>query len=183
MKKTILFLFLAPVVFSACMNREYVVESDYSYGGTFKKYRTFSFMEEAGVVLDSAELTNYVKKSIKRRMELQGYRYNEKRSDILVSHKIFRDDFRFEGYNQPDLINWLIRENQEEEYDPVKYNMYKGTLLVIFWDRKKDRVVWQGYASTLLGSPNANEKYIKWAVRSIFDQYRVFANDFAMIKE
>lgn len=183
MTKATLLLLIPALILGACMNREYVVESDYSYGGTFKKYKTFAFMQEAGVVKDSTELKEYVQRSIKRRMELQGYRFNDKRADILVSYKIFRDDFKFEGYNQPDLVQWLIREDPEEEYDPIKYNMYKGTLLVIFWDRKKDKVVWQGYASTMFGSPYTNDKYIKWAVRSIFDQYRVFASEYAMIEE
>jgi hypothetical protein len=177
MKNLRLVLLLSLLVLGSCMRNEYLVESDYSYSGTFKNYKTFDFMTEIGANKDSTDQREAIQNSVKRRMELQGYRYKSKNPDLLVSYKMFYGDFDFYGYNQPDFENWLVYENEDEAYDPVSYNMYEGTIIVILWDRKKRRVVWQGYATTMFGNPYQNEKYIKWAVRSIFDQYRVFGEE------
>lgn len=177
MKNATLLLLLVSVAFGSCMRNEYLVESDYSYAGSFKNYKSFDFMTEIGANKDSVAQRENIQHSIQRRMELQGYKFNKKRPDLLVSYKMFYGDFDFYGYNQPDFENWLVYENDEEAYDQVTYNMYEGTIIVILWDRKKRRVVWQGYATTMFGNPYQNEKYIKWAVRSIFDQYRIFGED------
>ena len=174
MKYSGLFLLLVSLILGSCMKNEYLVESDYSYSGSFKNYKTFDFMTEIGADKDSVDQRMAVEGAILRRMELQGYKFRKKKPDLLVSHKMFYGDFDFFGYNQPDFENWLVYENDEEAYDPVTYNMYEGTIIVILWDRKQRRVVWQGYATTMFGNPYQNEKYIKWAVRSIFDQYRIF---------
>lgn len=167
------------VVSGGCMKNEYLVESDYSYSGTFKKYRTFDFMTEIGLGRDSIDQRIAIQDAILRRMEIQGYRFTDRNPDLLVSYKMFYGDFKFHGYNQPDFTTWLAYENEEENYDPVTHKMYEGTILVILWDRRKRRVVWQGYATTMFGNPYQNEKYIKWAVRSIFDQYKVFGEELA----
>ena len=174
MKKVGLLLLAAAIISGSCMRKEYLVESDYSYAGSFKDYKTFDFMKEIGASKDSVRQRQVIQQAIKRRMELQGYKYKTKKPDLLVAYKMFYGDFDFYGYNQPDFENWLVYQNEEETYDPVTYDMYEGTIIVILWDRKKRRVVWQGYATTLFGNPYHNDKYIKWAVRSIFDQYRVF---------
>jgi hypothetical protein len=179
MKKFLIPSLLMFMVFTGCMRNEYLVESDYSYGGTFRKYRTFDFMTEIGSNRDSVRQRMVLQDAILRRMELQGYKYGDRKPDLLVSYKMFYGDFDFYGYNQPELENWLVYENEEEKYDPVTYNMYEGTIIVILWDRKKRQVVWQGYATTMFGNPYNNDKYIKWAVRSIFDQYRIFGEELA----
>lgn len=180
MKNRFLILFSIFLVMGSCMRNEYLVESDYSYAGSFKNYKTFDFMTEIGSGKDSVNQRQAIQDAIHRRMELQGYKFNQNRPDLLVSYKMFYGDFNFYGYNQPDFESWLVYENDQERYDPVTYKMYEGTIIVILWDRKKRRVVWQGYATTMFGNPYQNEKYIKWAVRSIFDQYRVFGEELAV---
>jgi hypothetical protein len=164
-------------VLAGCMRNEYLVESDYSYGGTFKKYKSFDFMTEIGSNRDSVHQRMVIQDAIMRRMEIQGYKYKDKNPDLLVSFKMFYGDFNFFGYNQPQFENWLVYESEDEVYDPVTYDMYEGTIIVILWDRKKRQVVWQGYATTMFGNPYNNDKYIKWAIRSIFDQYRIFGEE------
>lgn len=180
MKNRFLILFSIVLFMGSCMRNEYLVESDYSYAGSFKNYKTFDFMTEIGAGKDSINQRQAIQDAIHRRMELQGYKFNQNRPDLLVSYKMFYGDFNFYGYNQPDFESWLVYENDQESYDPVTYKMYEGTIIVILWDRKKRRVVWQGYATTMFGNPYQNEKYIKWAVRSIFDQYRVFGEELAV---
>ncbi|MGF1638527.1 MAG: DUF4136 domain-containing protein [Cyclobacteriaceae bacterium] len=177
MKKNYLAIFLFLLFATACMRNEYMVESDYSYSGTFKKYKSFDFMTEIGAVRESDELRGTIEDAIKRRMELQGYKFEDANPDLLVSFKVFNGNFKFNGYNQPEMESWMSYEKEDEQYLPVSYNMYEGTIIVILWDRKKRRVVWQGYATSMFGNPNQNEKYVRWAVRSIFDQYKVFGNE------
>lgn len=180
MKNLFPLLLLTLIVMGSCMRNEYLVDSDYSYAGSFKSYKSFDFMTEIGSGKDSVVQRQVIQDAIHRRLELQGYRYNQNKPDLLVSFKMFYGDFNFFGYNQPDFENWLVYENDQEVYDPVSYKMYEGTIIVILWDRKKRRVVWQGYATTMFGNPYQNEKYVKWAVRSIFDQYRIFGEELAV---
>ncbi|WP_146894537.1 DUF4136 domain-containing protein [Adhaeribacter aerolatus] len=177
-----------------CMNfYENRVESDYSYNGNFKRYKTFNFMGYKKTDSDSSNHMEIVENAIRARMQLQGYRFSENKPDLLVSHKIFYDDLLFKGYNQTEIDVWLasgkvVEEEideetgeQKKEYDPVRYNLTKGTLLVVLIDRKHNRAIWQGYASGLLGNKDFNnEGYLKRSVRSIFDKYKVFTEGYLM---
>jgi hypothetical protein len=110
-------------------------------------------------------------------MKLQGFKQEVRNPSLLVTYKVFYDDFNFQGYQQPELDQWIRYEDEQMEYDPVKYSLRQGTLLIIFLDRKKETAVWQGYASSLFGNQQFdNERYLKRAVRNIFDQYRLFAD-------
>ena len=188
---------LAAIFLSGCMSfYENRVESDYSYNGNFRKYKTFSFMGYKKNDSDSSNHMEIVENAIRARMSLQGYRYSENRPDLLVSHKIFYDDLLFKGYNQTEIDVWLangkvIEEEVDEqtgeekkEYDPVRYNLTKGTLLVVLIDRKHNRAVWQGYSSGLLGNKEFNnEAYLKKSVRSIFDKYKVFTEGYILTQD
>jgi Domain of unknown function (DUF4136) len=164
----------------ACSSsKDYVIESDYSYHGKFKKYSTFTFVDQRGSGDDSAIYNPILEEAITYRLKLQGYKQTEDDPNLLVSYRIFFDDFDFVGYHQPEIENWSKRENLDEKYDPVEYDLRQGTLLILLHDRKKRRVIWQGYASGVFGNRNFdNERYLKRAVRSIFDQYRFFAEGY-----
>ncbi len=173
-----LILLVGVLFFSGCLSYEkYVVESDYSYLGKFKRYQTFDFLHDANYNhLESAQDTT-LRNAIASRMKLQGFRQNVRNPSLLVTYKVFYDDFAFQGYQQPELEQWIRFEDDEMEYDPVKYSLRQGTLLIIFLDRKKETAVWQGYASSLFGNQQFdNDRYLKRAVRNIFDQYRLFAD-------
>jgi hypothetical protein len=71
--------------------------------------------------------------------------------------------------------------NQKEDlnYDPQKYNLQTGTLLIQFYDRRQNRSIWQGYATTNYGSIDFNNsRHLKNAVISILDKYRFWAEGF-----
>ena len=188
---------LGATFFSGCMSfYENRVESDYSYNGNFRKYKTFNFMGYKKNDTDSSHHLAIVENAIRARMSLQGYRFSDNKPDLLVSHKIFYDDLLFKGYNQTEIDVWLangkvIEEEVDEEtgeekkeYDPVRYNLTKGTLLVVLIDRKHNRAVWQGYSSGLLGNKEFNnEAYLKKSVRSIFDKYKVFTEGYILTQD
>lgn len=172
-------LVLAFLLVGCFAQRDYIIDYDYSYLGKFKSYKTFGFMNNGENEIDSAEMNPIIAEAIKYRLEIQGYKYTDKKPNLLVSYKIFYKDLRYRGYNQPDIENWVKRDNEEEEYNPIKYNLREGTLLITMFDRQQRHTVWQGYASGLFGSTNDNNKrYVKRAVRSIFDRYRFLAEGF-----
>lgn len=177
-------LLLFAVSLSGCLNlRLHKTGSDYSYNGAFNKYKTFSFISDDSFQ-DSVTKENakVLKKYIRQRLELQGYEYSERKPDLLVSFFLYYNDLNMKGYDQEQLEVWLVKNNEplpedseHEKYRPVKLYMSEGTLLVTLLDQRKHNAVWQGYASGVLANKDQESTaYLNRAVRSIFDQYRVF---------
>lgn len=172
----LIILFISVIILSGCMRyKDYVVESDYSYHGKFRKYRTFNFIRESSGKSDTSYQNVVIENAIKSRMEMQGYRLNSKKPSILVSYRLFDNDLNFRGFNQPDIQQWVKTEKEDLDYTPVDYSLKQGTLLVILVDNKKQNAIWQGYASGLFDQTyTQSERAIKGAVRSIFDRFQFF---------
>lgn len=172
------------IVLSACMRQDrYLVETDYSYRADFKRYKSFCMANNMQADGDSSMSNPIIEKEIKNRLELHGYKMTQKKPSLLVFHKIYYKDFKFQGYNQPELNkeNWIPKEelDEEEGYDPVKYSLKEGTLLIQLVDTKRDITIWQGYASGVFDEKALNnERFLRRAVRSIFDKYGFFADGF-----
>jgi hypothetical protein len=171
---------------SSCFSyREYPVEYDYSYHGKFKKYHTYAFLESTSPDKDTSSVTNdIIEKVIGDRLAVQGYKYKEEKPNLLVTYKIYFDSLNFQGYDQPDIEDWMKWQRTDVEYDKREYSLRKGTLLIQLYDRKQDRSVWQGYATGVYGNIYFNnERQLKIAVRSILDRYKFLAEDFMENKE
>jgi hypothetical protein len=170
---------------SGCFSyREYPVEYDYSYHGKFKKYHSYAFLENANPEYDSSVSNAIIEKVIKNRLAVQGYKYKSVKPNLLVSYKIFFDSLNFQGYDQPDIEEWVRYSKTTIEYDKHRYTLKKGTLLIQLYDRKQDRSIWQGYATGVYGNIYFNnERQLKIAVRSILDRYKFLAEDFMENKE
>jgi len=177
MKKIAPFIVLA--LLTSCLGyKELPVEYDYSYKGNFKKYRTFDIMKPAGPA-DSTMVNEIIEKSIVARMKFLGYRQVTNRPHLIIGFKMFNDSLRFNGYNQPDIEEWVKSQNDNVEYDPQKFTLSTGTLLIQFYDRRQNRSIWQGYATTLYGSIDFNNsRHLRNAVISILDKYRFWAEGF-----
>jgi hypothetical protein len=178
MKRFLPFLVLA-VLFASCLGyKELPVEYDYSYKGNFKKYRTFDIMKPAGIV-DSSMMNEVIEKTIVSRMKFLGYRQVSNKPHLIIGFKMFNDSLKFNGYNQPDIEDWVKNQKEDINYDPQKFNLKTGTLLIQFYDRRQNRSIWQGYATTMYGSIDFhNNRHLKNAVISILDKYRFWAEGF-----
>jgi hypothetical protein len=167
------------VVLSSCFGyKELPVEYDYSYKGHFKKYRTFDLMDARGTG-DSSMINDIIEKSIVSRMKFLGYKQTENRPHLIVGFRMFSDSLRFNAYDQPDIEEWMKAQNENEKYDKKKMDMRTGTLLIQFYDRRQNRSIWQGYATTLYGSIDfQNQRHLRNAVISILDKYRFWAEGF-----
>ena len=187
MKKP-LFLLLPILMFAACIaERDYVVESDYSYKGKFRRYKTFDFMSTTDTVSFNGLSDGMIREEIMRRLESQGYRYIDKKPSMLIIYTVFGDNLKFHGFDQMELEYWdekyswtadyeeSLAEIKEAEYNKVDYELKEGTLLIDFVDSKTHSVIWQGYASGLFDNANFFSKDIKYAVRSILNKYKLVA--------
>jgi hypothetical protein len=175
--------FYAPIVvlilFTSCLGyKELPVEYDYSYKGNFKKYRTFDLMHSTADI-DSSMTNEIIEKSILSRMKFLGYRQSENRPHLLVCYRMFPDSLKFNGYNQPEIEQWMVSQDENLEYNSKKLDLKTGTLLIQLFDRRQNRSIWQGYSTTLYGSINFNDnRNIRNAVISILDKYRFWAEGF-----
>lgn len=178
MRNTFLILFLASLLVSCLGYKELPVEYDYSYRGNFKKYRTFEIMHPAGMQ-DSSMMNAVIEKSIISRMKFLGYKEVNHRPHLIIGFKMFKDSLQFNGYNQPDIEDWVKSQNSNLSYDQQKFALSTGTLLIQFFDRRQNRSIWQGYATTTYGGIDfQNNRQLKNAVISILDKYRFWADGF-----
>ena len=190
MKPTIMLLVLAGLALAGCMTtREARVDSDYSYRGDFRHYRTYTFVTGSGLTADSSRLGQAMREAIQQRLLVQGYRLVRRRPDMLVNFQVYQGDMNFHGFVQEDLSQWIKRNIEENDdtpkedlhgYQPVRLLLAEGTLLLTLIDMKTNRAVWNGYASgvTVPEGP-MGEIVLKRSVRSILDRYRVFTEEFA----
>ena len=190
MKSIITLLVGGMLALSGCASmREARVDSDYSYRGNFRHYRTYDFVTGSGITADTSRLGQSLREAIEQRFRAQGYRRANRRPDMLVNFRVYEGDMRFHGFDQEDLSQWIKRnveendetpEDQRHGYQPVRLLLAEGTLLVTLIDVKSNRAVWNGYASgvTVPEGP-MGEIVLKRSVRSILDRYRIFTEEFA----
>jgi hypothetical protein len=161
--KKIYFLFaLILAISSGCFSqKDYVTEYDYNYQGSFKKYKTFAFVESNE--FDSSLVSPVLNATIGARLGSQGFREQDEKPDLLVSYKIFTDSIKYRGYVQPEFDYWLNRrgttyrdnegelareQEKDETYNQVKYNENDGMLVIYVIDSKQGNTIWQGYTAT-----------------------------------
>jgi hypothetical protein len=161
--KNIYFLFaLIVAISSGCFSqKDYVTEYDYNYQGSFKKYKTFAFVETNEY--DSSLVSPVLNATIGARLGSQGFREQDEKPDLLVSYKIFTDSIKYRGYVQPEFDYWLNRrgttyrddegeiareQEKDETYNQVKYNKNDGMLVIYVIDSKQGNTIWQGYTAT-----------------------------------
>lgn len=157
---SLLFVLLVIVATSCFSSKDFVTDYDYNYTGSFKKYKTFAFIESKEN--ESSPLTSVLNSTIGARLGSQGYQEQENKPDMLVSYKIFSDSIRYRGYVQPEFDYWLNRtgmtyrtdegeiereQEKDETYNQVKYAENSGMLVIYVIDSKKGNTIWQGYTA------------------------------------
>ena len=147
---------------SGCFSqKDYLTEYDYNYQGSFKKYRTFAFVETNE--FDSTIIPPVLNATIGARLGSQGFKQQKVKPDLLVSYKIFTDSIKYRGYVQPEFDYWLKRtgttyrddegklareQERDETYNQVKYNNNDGMLVIYVIDSEQGNTIWQGYTAT-----------------------------------
>ncbi len=188
------------VMMSGCSTYyNHVIESDYSYDGAFNRYKTFDFVAKKDFE-GSVEQKASIEKYLGRNLETWGYKQKDRKPNLIVFYNLYLEDMKFTGYKQPDFENWIrwnfskkilaqpdslmsmdkyLSERKYyglDSYDKAHYNLKEGTLLISLFDRRKNKTIWQGYASGVLGTDEfKNDRIIRHIVSRVMDQYRVLA--------
>ena len=106
MNKHLIIWIVSIIILPSCISeKEYIVESDYSYDGNFRHYKTFNFLNREDD--DTTQNHKLIQKTILRRLSAQGYNRSERKPDLVVSYKIFYKSFDFGGFNQPSFEQWV----------------------------------------------------------------------------
>jgi len=178
--KSTLVIVVSVMMMSCFGSKDFIVESDYSYSGDFKKYKTFSFINQQRFDLDSLIPEEVIMNTISNRLSILGYKKSDQKPNLLIAFRMYYSDFDFTGWNQPDFEQWLEEKGYvKEEFDEIKYRLKEGTLIILLVDRKSHKTVWQGYNSGLIDiNTMENERFIRGSVRLIFDKYRVLAEGY-----
>lgn len=182
-------IYLLVLVFCAsCFSsKDYVTDYDYNYTGSFKKYKTFAFVETPE--LDTTLITPILNSTIGARLGSQGFREQENKPDLLVSYKIYTDSIRYRGYVQPEFDYWLNRtgmtyrndegeiereQEKDETYNMVRYAENRGMLVIYVIDSRKGTTIWQGYtaANFNLEDPNFPADITRAAYR-VMNEFKI----------
>lgn len=184
---SLVFLFLIILTASCFSSKDYVTDYDYNYTGSFKKYKTFAFVESPE--LDTTVISPVLNATIGARLGSQGFREQESKPDLLVSYKIFTDSIKYRGYVQPEFDYWMNRtgltfrndegeiereQEKDETYNQVKYSQNKGMLVIYVIDSKRGNTIWQGYtaADFDLASPNFSADITRAAYR-VMNEFKI----------
>ena len=158
--QTLLPVFILIFCASCFSSKDYVTDYDYNYTGSFKKYKTFAFVQSEDI--DTTVIAPVLNATIGARLGSQGFREEKSKADMLVSYKIFTDSVRYRGYVQPEFDYWLnrtgltyrndegeiVREQEKDEtYNMVKYAENNGMLVIYVIDSRKGNTIWQGYTA------------------------------------
>lgn len=188
MKVSSTILILLLVITTSCFSsKDYVTDYDYNYTGSFKKYKTFAFVESNGD--EPSALASVLNSTIGARLGSQGYKEQLSKPDMLVSYKIFSDSIRYRGYVQPEFDYWLNRtgmtyrnddgeiereQEKDETYNQVKYAENNGMLVIYVIDSKKGNTIWQGYtaANFDLESPTFQSDITRAAYR-VMNEFKI----------
>lgn len=178
-------------LFSGCFTqKDYIAEYDFNYNANFKRYKTFSFMQNP--ITDTTGIHHAIEKTIASRLGSQGFRLQDDKPDMLINYKIFYDEVKYRGYEQPNFDSWLKRHgtplienddeeeeerkltNKDENYTNIKYSENSGMLVIFVIDNKKGYTVWQGYTSAHFDhlSPNIQSDLTRATYR-VMDQFRI----------
>jgi hypothetical protein len=188
MKASSIFLLFLSVLTASCFSsKDYVTDYDYNYTGSFKKYKTFAFVESPD--LDSTVIAPVLNATIGARLGSQGFREQISKPDLLVSYKIFTDSVKYRGYVQPEFDYWVNRtgltfrndegeiereQEKDETYNMVRYAQNQGMLVIYVIDSKKGNTIWQGYtaANFDLESPNFSSDITRAAYR-VMNEFKI----------
>jgi hypothetical protein len=174
MQKSVLILAAAVLLLTGCNSLKYMVDNDYSYDTDFTTYKTYNFLD---CEIDTSFICSEVQDAIRRQMKARGYKLTASEdAGLLVSYGIIPERVQYKGYFQPSLDRWVNKYDNEDTYKPQTYNFGNGMILVSLLDAKSSQLIWRGYAAGVLnGKVSKPNNYYRSVVRTIFDQYPLFA--------
>ncbi len=164
---------LVIAAFGSCQRVNIFVDHDYRFSENFKNYSTYTFVE---CEQDTTYFCSDIHQAIERQMAARGYTIESQKANLYVNFSVYSERFQYKGYDQPQLVNWLIsRKTDDTVYTPVKYQLGKGTLMISMIEASINEIVWRGYTTGIYNDQMHKKNYFKGVVRIIFDEYPLFA--------
>jgi hypothetical protein len=172
--KKLAFLLIAGVMFlSGCNSMKLMVDNDYSYDTDFTTYKSYNFLN---CEIDTSFICSEIQDAIRRQMKARGYKMVDEKPGLLVSYSIIREKVGYKGYFQPSLDRWVNKYDMDDTYKVQNFNFGGGMILVSLLDANSSQLIWRGYASGVFDKKvNKPINFYRSVVRSIFDQYPLFA--------
>ena len=166
-KYLIIFIIAGLFIFAGCASM--TVMTDFDEQADFNSYRTFGFLPQkerpdARSPLNNRFLRLRVEDAIQNEMEAKGFRFVDKgKADIRIAYHVsMRDKVRVDHYGYHP---WRGPRHTEV----TRYK--QGTLIIDFVDTDEKVMVWRGWASGVINSPQEAEEHVKKAVKRIIDKY------------
>ena len=173
MKKFLLLPLFLVIILSSCNSLKLLVDNDYSYDTDFTKYRTYNFLN---CEIDTSFICSEIQDAIRRQMKARGYKVAAESPGLLVSYSLIREKVDYKGYFQPSLDRWVNHFDNDDVYKTQQFRFGNGMILVSLLDAESSKLIWRGYASGVFGQKISKPiNYYRNVVRSIFDQYPLFA--------
>jgi hypothetical protein len=173
MKKIYFLAALMTLGLAGCNSLRLMVDNDYSYDTDFTTYKTYNFLN---CEIDTSYICSEIQDAIRRQMQARGYDVADEGPGLLVSYSIIQERVNYKGYDQPSLDRWVNRYEYEDTYKAQNYNYGGGMILVSLLDAESSRLIWRGYASGVFSKKVRKPvNYYRNVVRTIFDQYPLFA--------
>jgi hypothetical protein len=108
-----LLVVLAGIALCGCS--KVFVSHDYSYNKNFKNYESYMFIE---CERDTSYFCSDIQEAIERQMRAHGYRVANEKPSLLINYAIFYDRIRYQGFNQPTLMEWIATEKRGLHLQP-----------------------------------------------------------------
>jgi hypothetical protein len=173
MKKLLPFLVFISFGFAGCNSLKLMVDNDYSYATDFTSYKNYNFL---ACEIDTSFICTEIQDAIRRQMRARGYKLTDDAPGLLVSYSIIRERVEYKGYFQPSLDRWVNKYDYEDTYKTQNFNFGGGMILVSLLDAESSQLIWRGYASGVFNKKVKKPiNYYRSVVRTIFDQYPLFA--------
>lgn len=173
MKRWLPVVALMALCLSACNPLRLLVDNDYSYKTDFTTYKSYNFL---ACEVDTSDICSEIQDAILRQMKARGYVLTDDKPGLLVSYSILKERVEYKGYFQPSLDRWVNKYDMDDTYKTQNFNFGGGMILVSLLDAESSQLIWRGYASGVFNKQVKKPiNYYRSVVRTIFDQYPLFA--------
>lgn len=166
------------VLLSGCAGSAHIEKDDTA---NFSSYRSFSWLTTKKDRKNDL-VQKKISDAVSERLVKAGWKQDDRHPDIYLNYDIAVDrSIRNNSepvYSSPGfryLYNPFSRRIVTVYYPPqfLGYernaeSVREGTVTITMIDAKTDKVVWQGWSTGVVNSPNLTSKEIQWAVKNIF---------------
>jgi hypothetical protein len=177
-------ILISLVLFSCSATKEPVVAKNADLNADFKSLKTYAWTKDIdeipndqvfigpnGVfVFNNQSVRKMIKDAVQYELDAKGYKMDPNSPDMLVSFSVFEQPATL---RTTDGYATLSSGEKVRTEDNLAYTDVKpGTLIINFIDAKKNKQIWQGFASGILKAGQVkDESKVRHAVSRIISEF------------